>query len=791
MPVPCVCDPYSIDDDLFDTFPERRGYRLVSQDGFPKFILNADGSRLTSEQLANIAQAWLFFDFLAAFFRASGISIDPNDFVQREGAYKFITMRSLSSYLDRWSRANAQRSKQIIKEHYREQQRIITLSTVFRYHQISDNWFHDSDSWSTVVEPLEERYKMTIPLSIELSIAILQETLDRASRQFRGIRHDLGDGEFLCKGLMESLREDGWCPSERSLILQMFADTSAFFASRLERLRTRANHTDCTTNKCFAFNINVDEYKTQHTKECKGCTDVGISHDALAEMLRLGKTPRVRVDMKGGDAGIELMLADSGPYVAISHVWSDGLGNATANALPSCQLLRLGKMVMDLGIEFDQGLPQLWIDSLLVPAKKGVEKRWALNRLSQYYTEATKVLVLDADLLQASKYSSQEEQMTRLFFCTWMRRLWTLEEGILSRDRLAFQFRDGAINMDQLSFKSTVSDRLDNIGNNLYSALGIFLPDLASQHQQGPKETQKESNTLIDLLPVLQYRSTTKAADETICISHILRLDVSTLTCIEEADLRMKELFRLLGEQKTLFPRRLLFTNEPKLQFDGTQWAPASFMSFDREDVRYLVQSSSEDRSFYCIDKGLLVDALDGVMLDFGQEVFKKITFVEIGKIIYALTPTPIGENCRERKRWWSMEQQERTLSPDSARNWSLGCQELLGQSPRRTALVYESTESALLVYIHSTERLSDEINDVLLYARPISRFYMQELKVRGQNYPIAGADADIINFITPNWDFERIEVQMQEELRNFHDPATSTFLHGKSVDRSQRWCIG
>ncbi|ROV93518.1 hypothetical protein VSDG_06812 [Cytospora chrysosperma] len=36
------------------------------------------------------------------------------------------------------------------------------------------------------------------------------------------------------------------------------------------------------------------------------------------------------------------------PYVAISHVWADGLGNPTANALPGCQVDRLTSLVAKL-----------------------------------------------------------------------------------------------------------------------------------------------------------------------------------------------------------------------------------------------------------------------------------------------------------------------------------------------------------------------------------------------------------------------------------------------------------
>lgn len=789
--VPCMCDPHSFDGDSFETFPTRKGYRLIVQSKFPRFILNADGSRLTSEQLANIAQAWLFFGLLTSVLQVSSILVDPEDFVRRDGTDIFITTALLPEYLERWNQAEFVLPTETRKKHYRRQQDIIMVATCFRFHQISDQWFHYTPGWSPLFEPPVERYKMTIPLPIELSFCILEETLDRASRRSRGINHHTTSNDRLCKGLIKNLERDGWCQSETSLI-RACDDTGIFFASRLKRQRTKADHSKCTASKCLAFNIITEEYKTQHTDACQGCNDVSINKDALASTLRLGKTPRVRVSVEFRDGGpqIRLLVADSGPYVAISHVWSDGLGNAAANSLPSCQLLRLRSLTMELGVEFADDMPAFWIDSLLVPVKKGAEKRMALGRLSHYYREAAKVLVLDSDLLMASQFSSQEEQMSRILLSTWMRRLWTLEEGILSRDRLEFQFQDGVISMKRLAQTTEISLRLDNIGNSFDGDLQMYLPDVADQYQMQANEPQARSQTIQKLLRVLQYRSTTKAADETLCISHILGLDPSALTCIDEADFRMKEFIKMLTEHETTFPRRLLFTNEPKLQMDGTRWSPTSFMAFDNEDVIYVCQSMNYCK--YCIDKGLLVDGLKGFILDFGDETFKNVTFIEFDDVvIYALTPTPIGENCQTGDRFWCPKQHTTALNGDTAQEWSQECQELIGKSPGLVAVLYEEFGRALLVSIYSSERLSDEKHDFLLYARPISRVYLRELKVQDQNFFACGADSAVIRFTNPDWDFERTKSQMHAELDKFHNPATSTFLQGIGIVPGQRWCIG
>lgn len=274
-----------------------------------------------------------------------------------------------------------------------------------------------------------------------VSITVLEETLDRASRRAYGIDHNKSATGWLNPSLIEELEAGGWCASGISIVLQGLNDTAGIFASRLDRQRTRADHSRCSANKCVAFNIAAEEYETKHAIGCRGCGNVHICRHELSSVLRRNQTPRARIWLKGlGDTcQANVTMEDSGPYIAVSHVWSDGLGNATANCLPTCQLSRLRNWALKLNVDFADGDPRIWIDSLLLPVEKGHEKRLALNQLSRYYQAATKVLVLDSDLLQASSFCSTEEKLTRVFFSTWMRRLWTLKEGVLSREILEFQ----------------------------------------------------------------------------------------------------------------------------------------------------------------------------------------------------------------------------------------------------------------------------------------------------------------------------------------------------------------
>ena len=62
---------------------------------------------------------------------------------------------------------------------------MIMISNHFRLHQISGQWWQDTLlQW---IESPKESYVVALPLPLQTSLAILCDTLDRASRRTRGI----------------------------------------------------------------------------------------------------------------------------------------------------------------------------------------------------------------------------------------------------------------------------------------------------------------------------------------------------------------------------------------------------------------------------------------------------------------------------------------------------------------------------------------------------------------------------------------------------------------------------
>ena len=91
------------------------------------------------------------------------------------------------------------------------------------------------------------------------------------------------------------------------------------------------------------------------------------------------------------DAGeLRVLPSDGGSYLAISHVWADGLGSTSEAGLPRCQVERLAALARSLVPESGA----FWIDSLCVPRASDLRKT-AIKAMGRTYKDAFAVLVLD------------------------------------------------------------------------------------------------------------------------------------------------------------------------------------------------------------------------------------------------------------------------------------------------------------------------------------------------------------------------------------------------------------
>jgi len=494
---------------------------------------------------------------------------------------------------------------------------------------------------------------------------------------------------------------------------------SLFYLSRLGKFSPCRNHKDCDANRCIASRTNLSSQGARHqSKSCDGsCSwlpDGGkVWSHSLVDILSRGKIPLLQVQDGNTLDGLKISVVESDSksrYVAFSHVWADGLGNATENKLPRCQLQRLDSLAeklektapnqsnlaclaerlenastndKDLDVQpHDQRL-LLWIDTMCCPAEEGEGKQLGLAAMRNIYLDAAFVLVIDSEVDEVSVSHpesgelDEEEIMARVYHSGWMRRLWTLQEASLGRN-LWVQFRDQVITMQEKHLQSSVKIikaqdimrhglRIDMLW--LHRSVRVFYHSM--EGELGP--------TLETLQSQIRHRAVSVASDEPICIGMLLDIDVSGLAkaCEKLIDpnvsavvfdvqktheQRMCLLWQQLStrppapqygwrssnrDERSSIPKSIIFYGGMKLEEPGFRWAPATLM-----DPRHTIGILPANQHS-C--QGTL--STDGLLVEFSGMV------LSVPKRPQGLRPNPFGltlqanylQVMRSPQQWYSL----------------------------------------------------------------------------------------------------------------------------------------
>jgi hypothetical protein len=156
-------------------------------------------------------------------------------------------------------------------------------------------------------------------------------------------------------------------------------------------------------------------------------------------------SPLVITDAGREDAEVELLLErdPTTAYIAISHVRADGLGNPGTNKLLLCQVRRIQYQVNALYGTDGSAPKPLWTDTMCIPVGEEFreQRNKAITGMVNIYHSAGQVLIINKELLQISSLRQMMEVAMRASRTQWFRRLWTLNESVLSHD-LYFQFKE-------------------------------------------------------------------------------------------------------------------------------------------------------------------------------------------------------------------------------------------------------------------------------------------------------------------------------------------------------------
>lgn len=489
------------------------------------------------------------------------IPVNLGDFLDSSG--ETITMRRLPEFIDDW------KSRMDRLSWMEKSQRVKSL----------DRFFQEWHSQYSICVQHNKRSQL-LPPEVELSISILYTTLLVAKKNIFPMS-DIYHSGFESSIVKDRLISDGWCQSELTrLELTETTILGLYYWSLLGRRQVFRDHTSCWYAKCLACQINPDQYKVRHVADACNCVIMTVDINKLCSILKNGVIPLIsfQENPTSGKPSIELLEYKSGVnYVAISHVWADGLGNPTVNGLPLCQLRRLQARVNSVSeSETLEGQPRsenipFWMDTICVPLREKFTKhrKTALRLMAKTYEEARITLVVSLELEKCSVSRPNEELAIRMMSTSWWRRLWTLQEGVVSKN-INFQFCDGTVNIDEMLKQLPSSESPFHMSSQL---LNEALQELRLLYELKAKPPKKR---ITDFLNAVNWRSTSRLADEPTCLATILDIDPSDLLNMDKHKDRMKAFF----SKQQHFPSDFIFMNNYRENERRGIWMGAQILRF-------------------------------------------------------------------------------------------------------------------------------------------------------------------------------------------------------------------
>ncbi|KAL8802142.1 MAG: hypothetical protein Q9182_004008 [Xanthomendoza sp. 2 TL-2023] len=453
----------------FWRYPEKRGWSVTG---------NRSWWTSDPEETARRAQEWLYFHLLHMFL---GAPIDCNILSRHDqnGEKKLLDSSVLPELLTQWMRRQSASEQNIhfcMNVSAGGARKESTVETLLALVALECNTLDDFP------EPSR---------STALAIRILAETLNSAI--FNLMRVNTTESRTVQKIeenslLRERFLSNGWCPYQAARLWGQYSASTTYYLSSLRREPTfgGVKHHQCDENRCMTTSIDPSTYEPQHAGSCSAeandCRMLGVCSSTVADIISRGRIPLVKfVECVDGTLQPEIIESGAGlRYVALSHVWSGGLGNVNANSMFSCQLRILQRLLLrvrdnsDDDLDRDRGskktagmkrdirasfrlkpLPRqpvlLWIDTLCVPVgSENVQARqMAIAQMAQIYVEAQCVLVVDPELQKMECKDLPDVELFANVLCSaWNSRSWTFQEACMARV-FYVQFLDGYSVVDQ------------------------------------------------------------------------------------------------------------------------------------------------------------------------------------------------------------------------------------------------------------------------------------------------------------------------------------------------------
>ncbi|KAK3724760.1 hypothetical protein LTR37_000808 [Vermiconidia calcicola] len=648
------------DDRHFITYPSRVGWN-VDRLRFGDVVgarLDADEESAVNlplddlrKQAASVVQTWLFFGLINEFL--NGPEITPSRFTRTiqhsDGtSKKVLTTELLPEMVMRWCFSTHKLPSAAKEKYLQSRLEIINCSSSFLVDTL------EAARTSIPFIPHEQRlclHALAAYLN-QWTTAVKLWAIEDPNLSSTLVYHTKNFP------LIKQLLLEGRCPNILERVTRRLGVLGVYYLSLSGAGTDNKSHAGCSPQACAANMVDEENYTTVHWEptcvagpglpKCD-IFDIQIETNVI-KIIDKGRIPLVDFSIDPDALAISgkpiVVPADAiTRYAAVSHVWADGLGNPTCNALPRCQLSRLASQlqatISSLGYDMQ---PFLWIDTLCVPLRPEASRKAAILTMKETYMRAEFVWAFDGTLIQHRMPTSTEETLFRIFSSSWMTRLWTFQEAWLAWS-LVFQFADRAVELDKLLKQVEMTSPADLLQPGAsFDAARFFAYNLrpvfrklwpskrqggwerppnpwVSQHGIADNESflYGDSHELfVKVWEPLRWRSTSHAKDIPLCIANVLGNDVKEILDESTFSGRM----RAFWKTQDVITSDILFSRGPKVSQGPFRWAPL--------DLLHPVTQKSSIRPVYATAAahitaaGLVVQGLPGFWLRLDQRFREK-----------------------------------------------------------------------------------------------------------------------------------------------------------------------
>ena len=537
---------------------------MVVEVGQVMFELQNDFSSTPKSELECFLQTWLFFGLLAEIL---GDSYDHGAFVTESSdtSERILSTKDLQSLIEKRITWIGTLERTVQKQLYEHAGKCIDIT------------------WKAHRMDFDPRVKGSIGAVAEFIASAVDKAHRTAFPGSDACRKPFANG-FYTEEIKERMVNANWCPNDFARVRDKFQSIQLlYYYSRTKKPLSKLHHRNCTEDRCVAHSINLSQYRTRHCEGCDEgtfCEDISIDNQPIINILQSGALPLLLIKRTTDEprrVSIELCSSANrgNNYVAISHIWADGMGNPDANSLPQCQSVRLSDIVDSMDDGGQRAM--IWLDTFCCPVDPDA-KNLALSRMRRTYFEAQKVLVLDSSLYC---YNSQDiqpvEVNARILTSPWMRRLWCLQEGALARSvGLWVYFKDGPVHMPVLWARLYVLYTQDLRYRRLLQDMFDDTRPMSLDNYYNSRPKKTPNLALLDR--ALSYRNTTVPSDEPLCIATLMDLNIDKILPLSGEE-RMKTIWDLIAEKNEGgLPSRMVFLEGPKLEYKGYHWAPSTLL---------------------------------------------------------------------------------------------------------------------------------------------------------------------------------------------------------------------